>query len=290
MATVTSLKASAQDELKGFSGELIGPEDGNYDEVRAVYNAMIDRRPGLIARCHSADDVAAVVNYARNHGTLLAVRGGGHNGGGLGTCDDGVVIDLSPMNGDHRRPGGQDGARRAAACVWGEVDRGHQRARAGHAQRRSSRPPASAGSRSAAASATSRRTLRPDASTTCSRRRWCWPTARSCAPAPTRTRTCSGRCAAAAATSASSPSFDVPAATRSATCSPGPTFWPLEQAAEVLRCVPRLPAGAPRELNGFFAFLTRAARPAVPGGAPPAQGRAASSGATPAPSRRRRPR
>src|SRR4051794_9330036 len=97
MSTIESLKPSAQQALSGFSGELIGPEDAGYDDARAVYNAMIDRHPGLIARCHSAADVAAIVNFARDNGIILAVRGGGHNGGGLGTVDDGVVIDLSPM-------------------------------------------------------------------------------------------------------------------------------------------------------------------------------------------------
>ncbi len=121
MATATSLKARAESELKGFSGELIGPEDANYDEVRAVYNAMIDRHPGLIARCHSANDVAAVVNYAREHDTILAVRGGGHNGGGLGTVDDGIVIDLSPMK-DIKVDAAAKTVRVEGGCLWKEVD------------------------------------------------------------------------------------------------------------------------------------------------------------------------
>ena len=154
MATVTSLKASAQDELKGFSGELIGPEDANYDEARAVYNAMIDRHPGLIARCHSADDVAAVVNYAREHGTLLAVRGGGHNGGGLGTCDDGMVIDLSPMK-DINVDAAAKTVRVEGGCTVERGRRGHRTPSAWPRPAASSPPPASAASRSAAASATS---------------------------------------------------------------------------------------------------------------------------------------
>src|SRR4249920_2932116 len=121
MATATSLKARAESELKGFSGELICPEDANYDEARAVYNAMIDRHPGLIARCHSANDVAAVVNYAREHDTILAVRGGGHNGGGLGTVDDGIVIDLSPMK-DIKVDAAAKTVRAEGGCLWKEVD------------------------------------------------------------------------------------------------------------------------------------------------------------------------
>jgi FAD/FMN-containing dehydrogenase len=81
-----------------FNGELITPADPGYDEARAVYNAMIDRRPALIARCTSPADVAAGIAYAKNNDLLLAIRGGGHNGAGLGVCDDGVVLDLSPLN------------------------------------------------------------------------------------------------------------------------------------------------------------------------------------------------
>src|SRR5690242_6502758 len=122
VATTASLAELAGRELAGFGGELIGPEDPRYDEARAVYNAMIDRRPALIARCASADDVAAAVNFARRHEVLVAVRGGGHNGGGLGTVDDGLVIDLGLMGGitvdaDRRTVRVEGGA------TWGEVDR-----------------------------------------------------------------------------------------------------------------------------------------------------------------------
>ncbi len=67
--------------------------------ARQLYNGMIDKRPGLIARCVDTADVIAAVNFAREHDLLLAVRGGGHNGAGLGSCDGGLVIDLSPMKG-----------------------------------------------------------------------------------------------------------------------------------------------------------------------------------------------
>jgi len=76
-------------------GKLILPEDDLYEEACKVYNGMIEKRPALLARCVSAADVIAAVNFARENNLLLAMRGGGHNGAGLGTCDDGLVIDLS---------------------------------------------------------------------------------------------------------------------------------------------------------------------------------------------------
>ena len=82
---------------------------------------MIDKRPALIARCATADDVAAVIRFAREHDLPLAVRGGGHNGGGLGSVDDGVVIDLSPMKAVTVDPATRT-VRVGGGCVWGEVD------------------------------------------------------------------------------------------------------------------------------------------------------------------------
>ncbi|MBI5105883.1 MAG: FAD-binding oxidoreductase [Solirubrobacterales bacterium] len=113
---------AARRELTGFHGQLVGPEDAEYAEARKVYNAMIDRRPALIARCAAPEDVARAVGFARDHGLLLAVRGGGHNGAGLGTCDDGVVIDLSLMH-DVQVDAGARTVRADGGCTWGEVDR-----------------------------------------------------------------------------------------------------------------------------------------------------------------------
>jgi FAD/FMN-containing dehydrogenase len=89
---------SALGELEaGFTGELIRPRDPSFDQRRAVWNGSIDRRPSVIARCASADDVSAAVRFAGRAGSPLAVRGGGHSFPGLSVCDDGLVVDLGPM-------------------------------------------------------------------------------------------------------------------------------------------------------------------------------------------------
>jgi FAD/FMN-containing dehydrogenase len=102
-------------------GVLIEPGDPTYDDARAVYNAMIDRRPALIARCADAGDVIAAVTFAREQGLLLAIRGGGHNGPGLGVVDDGIVIDLGAMKGVRVDPTHQT-VRVEGGATWGDVD------------------------------------------------------------------------------------------------------------------------------------------------------------------------
>jgi FAD/FMN-containing dehydrogenase len=120
-----SARALDNATVEGFRaqlrGELIQTGDAAYEEARKVYNGMIDKHPGLIARCVDVADVIASVNFAREHHLLLAVRGGGHNGPGLATCDDGLVIDLSAMKGVHVDPK-QRTARVAGGATWGEVD------------------------------------------------------------------------------------------------------------------------------------------------------------------------
>ncbi len=97
---IQTLEESAIAGLRaGLRGELVQPDDRGYDEVRKVHNGMIDKRPALIARAADAADAISAVNFARDNGMLLAVRGGGHSGAGLGTNDGGLVIDLSPMRG-----------------------------------------------------------------------------------------------------------------------------------------------------------------------------------------------
>src|SRR6202049_3016375 len=98
--TNVSVEETAIQELAmRLRGVLLRPSDAGYEQAARVYNAMIEKRPALIARCVDVADVIAAVNFAREHALTLAVRGGGHNGPGLGTCDDGLVIDLSNMKG-----------------------------------------------------------------------------------------------------------------------------------------------------------------------------------------------
>jgi FAD/FMN-containing dehydrogenase len=93
-----NLQPGKIDELKGgFKGEVLLPGDDAYETARQIWNAMIDKHPAVIARCATASDVVRGVNFARDNGLLLAVRGGGHNIAGNAMCDDGLVIDLSKM-------------------------------------------------------------------------------------------------------------------------------------------------------------------------------------------------
>ena len=102
-------------------GQLLCPGDVGYDEARTVFNAMIDRRPALIAQCAGSADVIAAVTFAREHELLLAVRGGGHHVAGNAVCDDGLVIDLSRMKGLRIDPVRRT-VRAEAGLTWGELN------------------------------------------------------------------------------------------------------------------------------------------------------------------------
>src|SRR5829696_3005934 len=110
-----------QELLARFRGEIIAADDDRYEEARAVYNGMIDKRPRLVARCADVADVRAAVNFGRESNLLIAVRGGGHNGGGLGTCDDGLLIDLALLKGVHVEPATRS-VRVGAGCTQGDID------------------------------------------------------------------------------------------------------------------------------------------------------------------------
>ena len=116
------LEQSAIDAFKAnLRGELLQAGDADYDRARTVWNAMIDRRPALIARCAGAADVIRGVNFARVHNLLLAVRSGGHNVAGNAVCDGGLMIDLSLMKSVRVDPQ-QRTARVEPGLTWGEFD------------------------------------------------------------------------------------------------------------------------------------------------------------------------
>ena len=116
------MQSEAVVQLKqGLRGRLIQRADSDYDEARKLYNGMIDKRPLMIARCVDVGDVVAAVNFGREHGLRVAVRGGGHNGPGLGSVDDGLVIDLSVMKGVRVDPASKT-VRVEAGCTSGDVD------------------------------------------------------------------------------------------------------------------------------------------------------------------------
>jgi len=129
MSTVktTTLDNSVIEEFKNqMRGEVILPSDTNYHDSRKVYNGMIDKSPGIIAKCVDDMDVINAVNFGRNNNLLVSVRGGGHNAGGLGICDDGLVIDLSNIRYTHVDPKLKT-IRVGGGSQWGDVDH------AGHA-------------------------------------------------------------------------------------------------------------------------------------------------------------
>jgi FAD/FMN-containing dehydrogenase len=123
MATPTdrSTKLAADLRTAGFRGPIVTSDHPDYDATRALYNAMIDRRPGVIARCVDDADVQAVVRTTADADVDLAVRSGGHNGAGLGSVDDGIVADLSPMTGI-RVDRDATTVRVQPGCTWGDVD------------------------------------------------------------------------------------------------------------------------------------------------------------------------
>jgi FAD/FMN-containing dehydrogenase len=119
--TTTAQPALFDSLSSALRGPVIRPSDEGYDAACAVYNAMIDRRPAAIAQCADVADVMTAVRFARENGLIVAVRGGGHNAGGLGVWDDALVIDLSAMRGVTVDPQART-VRAEGGCVWGDVD------------------------------------------------------------------------------------------------------------------------------------------------------------------------
>src|SRR5215212_11439197 len=112
---------AVQNLMSRLRGDLILPGDAGYEQARKIYNGMIDKRPALIARCVDVADVIGAVNFAREQNLTLAVRGGGHNGAGLASCDGGLVIDLSRLRGIRVDPAART-VRVEGGCTWGDVD------------------------------------------------------------------------------------------------------------------------------------------------------------------------
>jgi hypothetical protein len=106
---------------QSLRGRLIDRADIHYDEARKLYNGMIDKRPLMIARCADVADVVTAVRFAQEHDLRVAIRGGGHNGPGLGSVDDGLMIDMSMMKGIHVDPANAT-VRVEAGCTSGDVD------------------------------------------------------------------------------------------------------------------------------------------------------------------------
>jgi FAD/FMN-containing dehydrogenase len=107
---------------ESLRGELILANEAGYDDARSIWNAMIDRRPALIARCLGVADVVNSVNFAREHGVTLSIKGGGHNIAGLAVCEEGLMLDMSRMRGVWVDPASRT-ARAQAGCLLGDVDR-----------------------------------------------------------------------------------------------------------------------------------------------------------------------
>ena len=244
--------AQSIEQLKAaIRGQLIQPEDAAYDAARRVYNGMIDKRPKLILRAVDVADVMAGVRYGRENGLLTAIRGGGHNGAGLGTCDGGLVIDLSPMKGVRVDPAART-VRVAAGCVWGDVDHAtHAFGMATPSGFISTTGVAGLTLGGGIGYLTRRYGLTIDnllsVDMVLADGRFVTASAKENDDVFWAIRGGGGNFGVV--TSFEFRLYPV------STVQFGPTFWPLEQAADVLKAYREFIVRAPEEVNGFFAFL-----------------------------------
>ncbi len=129
MAIETRPGAIERSKVEALSAQIRGgimlPDSPDYDEARTLYNAMIDKHPAMIVRCRDAADVISALRFGREHDLQIAIRGGGHNVAGKGSCDDGLVIDLSMMNGVRVDPVART-VRVEGGALWGDVDHATQ--------------------------------------------------------------------------------------------------------------------------------------------------------------------
>lgn len=244
----------------GFRGTVIEPSAPEYPEARRLYNAMIDKKPAVIARCHDVADVLAAVRFGHQAGLDVAVRGGGHNGGGLGSVDDGLVIDLSPMRGVRVDPAART-AQAAGGCQLGDLD---------HATH-----PFGLAAPGGIVSTTGVGGLTLGGGLGHLTRRYglsidnLLAVDMVLADGTLVTADADHHRDLFWAVRGGGGNFGVvtsftfrlrPVATVAA----GPVLWPMEQAGDVLRMFPEFIARAPQELNGFFAFLTVPPAPPFP--------------------------
>ncbi len=169
-------EATVEQFAGALRGQLVQPGDEGYDEARKVYNGMITKRPRMIAYCADVADVIASVNFARENDVLVAVRGGGHNGGGLGVADDGLVIDLSLIRGVRVDPEART-VRVEGGATWGDVD--HATHAFGLAVPTGIISTTGVGGLTLAVGTATSAASSALPSTTCSKPTWCWPTAAS---------------------------------------------------------------------------------------------------------------
>ena len=251
--TIEQLKAAIR-------GQIIQPADSAYDAARKVYNGMIDKRPKIIVRAVDVADVVAAVRYGHENGVLTAIRGGGHNGAGLGTCDGGLVIDLSPMKGVRVDPAART-VRVAAGCVWGDVDHAtHAFGMATPCGFISTTGVAGLTLGGGIGYLTRRYGLTIDnllsVDMVLADGRFVTASAKENDDLFWAVRGGGGNFGVVT-------SFEFRLHPVS-TVQFGPTFWPLEQAADVLKFYREFILAAPEEVNGFFAFLVIPPAPIFP--------------------------
>jgi FAD/FMN-containing dehydrogenase len=262
--TTTAEKHLDRAALDGFAsrihGSVILPDDPDYDDARRLYNAAIDKRPAVIVRCADVADVISSVNFSRTHDLEPAIRGGGHSGPGLGSVDDGLVIDLSQLRDIRIDPDART-ARVEGGCTWGEVDR------AAHAY--------GLATPSGIMSTTGVGGLTLGGGTGHLSRRFgltidnLLSVDMVLADGSVITASADEHPDLFWAVRGGGGNFGIVTSFRFRlhpvdTVVGGPTFWPIEHAADVLRWYRDFITSAPRELNGFFAFMTIPPAPMFP--------------------------